>query len=168
MLSFSVFSQRTRPGTLLEPRNTPITLDWQNRSVMALVVMKPCGKILQITSKTLLAPCRFDGGGKRQLHFFPIKVPIKGKLPKCGSRTYPELGLHSSLHVPSLSVKEAFIGEETTSSFWQYIKKSGDTFFKNLDRRVAGQFWIKFLAQIRVEKYPVEMHALNLFFLYKS
>ena len=56
-------------------------------------------------------------GGKRQLHFFPIKVPIKGKLPKCGSRTYPELGLHSSLHVPSLSVKVAFIGEETTSSF---------------------------------------------------
>lgn len=64
MLSFSVFGNRTGPGTLLEARNTPITLDLQKRTVMALVMMKPCEKILQITSKALLAPCRFDGEAK--------------------------------------------------------------------------------------------------------
>ena len=114
MLFFSVFGNRTGPGTFLEAGNTPITLDLQKRTVMALVMMTPCEKILQITSKALLAPCRFDREAKGNMIFFPIKVHIKGKLLKCGSRTYPELGLHSNLHVPSWSVKVNFIGEDTT------------------------------------------------------
>ena len=77
MLSFSVFSYRTGPGTLLEPRNTPIALDLQKRTMIALVMVKPCEKILQITSKALLAPCRFDGEAKGNLISSPLKCISK-------------------------------------------------------------------------------------------
>ena len=73
MLSFSVFNNRTGPGTLLEPSHTPITLDLQKRTMMALVMMKPCEKTLQITSKALLAPSRFDGEAKGNLISSPLK-----------------------------------------------------------------------------------------------
>ena len=77
MLTFSVFRNRSGSGTLLEARNTPITLDLQKKTIMTLVMMKPCEKILQITSKALLAPCRFDGEAKGNTIFSPSKCISK-------------------------------------------------------------------------------------------
>ena len=86
MLSFSVFSNRRGSGTLLEARNAPITLDWQKRTGKAPVVMKPCEKILLITSKALLAPCRFDGEAKGTL----ISSPLKCKSKESSQNADPE------------------------------------------------------------------------------